>query len=205
VLLHAERHVPTESGPALGSVLVAVRRVLSDLLDIPGAVHACAIDPSGLPVADVGTPDRTAEIEAVLSWMPRTFRSCGSSLDDLVVTTADHYHVLRRFPVASRTLLVHVVLERTRGNLALARHMLAADGFRTRLDAAGRGLTSSGQPKSVWVGGTRRAPARVAAGRPSSAPRPHRGREVADSWLVLASLLAEKADEPQADEQASAA
>ena len=207
MLLHTERRAPLHRTPTLGAALVEVRHALRDLLDIPGVVYACAADPAGPVVADVGTPDRGGETGAMLGWMLRAARDGG--LEDIEVTSAHHYHVLRRFPVASRTLLVHLVLDRSGGNLALARRTLASGEFGARLDTAGRGRAAGGHRKSVWVGGTRPAPPQAAeAGtQPSPARTPARdGRgETSGSWLLLASLLAEQAAEPQAAERSSAA
>jgi hypothetical protein len=189
VLLHSERCMTVEGTPALGAVLVAIRHTLRELLDVPGTVYACAADPAGPVVADAGSPDPKGEAEAVLQSLAPVVLATG--IDDILVTSAVHHHVIRRFPVGSRTLVVHMVLDRSRGNLALARHTLASADFRSRLEAAGCGRAAAARPRTVWVGGTRPVPPRVTAVPPRSPVRDC-GRDDAASWLLLASLLADE-------------
>lgn len=100
---------------------------LQELLRLPGARYSCIADAvSGRVLAEHGKG--VVDPTAVLGWGGTALRDLDGAddLDDLIVTGARTYHLVRRAAAGSGPpLLVYVCLERARSNLALARRALA--------------------------------------------------------------------------------
>ncbi len=100
---------------------------LREIAGIPGARYSCvADDVTGDVLAEHGRPG--VDPAAAVRW------GCGlraalqhsGELEDVMITAEGTYHLLRRVRDGSRTLLVHVSVDRADGNLALARRTLGA-------------------------------------------------------------------------------
>jgi hypothetical protein len=100
---------------------------LQELLRLPGARYSCIADAvSGRVLAEHGKG--VVDPAAVLGWGGAALRDLDGAddLDDLIVTGARAYHLVRRAAAGGGPpLLVYVCLERARSNLALARRALA--------------------------------------------------------------------------------
>ncbi len=108
---------PPEHGVALGA-----------LLAVPGVRYACAADgATGQRLDERGEDAGTAL--AVLEWGRRiasVSHARGRDLDDLMITSATAYHLLRPVPAgAAGTVWVYVRAARDGGNLAATRRVLA--------------------------------------------------------------------------------
>jgi hypothetical protein len=130
-------------GTAIGGNITALRRevpgvdhCLQQAMAIPGAVGASIVDyTTGFPVATTGAaPNSDHEAAAAGTAdvvQAATSRSLFVSavphdlLEDLIITTAGGYHLLR--PVQTdfdSRLVLYVWLDRVRGNLAVARRRM---------------------------------------------------------------------------------
>ena len=107
---------------------------LAKLLEIDGAMCAAIVDAnSGMLLGKAGSGvdlDLAAagNTEVVRAKM-KTMKSLGlnDTIEDILITLGKQYHIIR--PVAAKPgLFIYVVLDKTRGNLALARHHLTSIG-----------------------------------------------------------------------------
>ncbi|MGO2658289.1 hypothetical protein [Mycetocola reblochoni] len=109
--------------------------VLAELLTIDGATGAAIVDAdSGMALGTAGTPPFSLEYAAagnseVVKAKLRTMSSLGinESIEDILITLTGQYHLIRVLGgTGASTLFAYVVLDRSRANLALARHKTAA-------------------------------------------------------------------------------
>ena len=135
----------TETWLATGGTSTAFRRdvpgvedCLQQAMAIPGAVGASIVDyTTGFPVASIGAAPN-ADHEAAAAGTADVIQAANSRalfvsalphdlLEDLIITTAACYHLLRlvRTDFDSR-LVLYVWLDRVRGNLAVARRRMQA-------------------------------------------------------------------------------
>ncbi|MEU0538229.1 hypothetical protein [Nocardia sp. NPDC005978] len=107
---------------------------LKDMMMLDGALGAAVVDyNSGMPLGtlggsknlnlDLAAAGNTEVVRAKL----RTIEQLGLSeeIEDVLITLGSQYHLIR--PTRgrrSRGLFLYLALDRTRGNLALARHRL---------------------------------------------------------------------------------
>lgn len=109
----------------LGTVLAGVRR-------INGMERACIVDPlTGAIMGSVPDPDDAtlpvlaggaADIAGALELVAGRLAVKGG-VEDVIVTLSDHYYLIRPLEEGSgQPLLLLVTLERSKANLALARH-----------------------------------------------------------------------------------
>jgi hypothetical protein len=113
-------------------LLSAADAVLTPVTAIDGFLLACLIDPStGLILAsapgqaDISLPTAAAgavDISYVLSVLAAQL-AAHEELEDFIVTFSNHLHLIRpvKQETAQRVLLL-VILDRRRANLAMARH-----------------------------------------------------------------------------------
>lgn len=107
---------------------------LKEMMEIEGAVGAAVVDySSGMALgtlASTNTLDLTVaaagNTEVVRAKM-RTMDQLGINdvIEDILITLSGQYHIIR--PLSSRKgqgLFLYLALDRSRGNLALARHRL---------------------------------------------------------------------------------
>nr|WP_067650130.1 hypothetical protein [Nocardia harenae] len=105
---------------------------LKDLMMLDGAIAAAVVDHgSGMPLGTAGgSRDFDIDLAAagtteIVRAKMRTIGDLGlnEEIDDILITLRTQFHLLRP---TGNGLFVYVVLDRGRGNLALARHSLAA-------------------------------------------------------------------------------
>ncbi|GAB2932499.1 hypothetical protein [Streptomyces mayteni] len=71
---------------------------------VDGAIGVALVDyESGMSLATLGIDD---------------------TIEDVLITLGDHYHVIRLLPADRGSLFLYLALDRSRANLALARHSL---------------------------------------------------------------------------------
>ncbi|SDT67203.1 hypothetical protein SAMN04489716_5441 [Actinoplanes derwentensis] len=121
---------------ALRSEVPGVDHCLQEAMTIPGAVGASIVDyTTGFPVATTGAaPNEDHEAAAAGTAevvQAATSRSLFVSaiphdlLEDLIITTAGGYHLLRMVQTEfDSRLVLYVWLDRVRGNLAVARRKM---------------------------------------------------------------------------------
>jgi hypothetical protein len=102
---------------------------------IPGAMGASVVDwTTGVALGTAGSAPEdhdaaavgTAEVmAAVTARGPFTSALAEDGLEDLIITTAGGYHLIRRLPTGfDGRLVLYLWLDRERGNLAIARRHL---------------------------------------------------------------------------------
>lgn len=134
----AWQQVPTSEGPGHHNTkkehTVALESNIQQLLAIDGATGAAIIDyNSGMALAQGGTPGFDLSIAAagnsnVVRAKLATMSDIGlqGKIDDILITLDSQYHLVNVLDgTATQGLFVYLVLDRTRANLALARHKLA--------------------------------------------------------------------------------
>ncbi|MET8653605.1 hypothetical protein OG225_08270 [Nocardia sp. NBC_01377] len=107
---------------------------LKDMMMLDGAIGAAVVDyGSGMPLGVLGG-SKSFDLEVasagnteVIRAKMRTIEQLGLSeeIDDVLITLATQYHLIR--PTRSRRakgLFLYLALDRSRGNLAMARHRL---------------------------------------------------------------------------------
>jgi hypothetical protein len=107
---------------------------LKEMMAIDGAIGAVVVDyNSGMALGALGgSKDLDLQVAAagnteVVKAKMRTMESLGlkDGIEDILITLGGQYHVIR--PLAGRSgkgLFLYLALDRTRANLALARHSL---------------------------------------------------------------------------------
>ncbi|KJF23744.1 MULTISPECIES: hypothetical protein [Rhodococcus] len=110
-----------------------IDKVLGELMRIDGATGAAVVDAdSGMVLGMAGNPSFSLEYAGagnseVVRAKLRTMSNLGitDTLEDILITLTTQYHLIRVIETPGMsTLFVYLVLERTRANLALARHKL---------------------------------------------------------------------------------
>ncbi|MGL4175193.1 MAG: hypothetical protein ACRCSN_03870 [Dermatophilaceae bacterium] len=129
-------------GPALGDLLAADQKgtalsldaTIQQLLTIEGATGAAVIDSeSGMALAQGGSPGFDLGIAAagnsnVVRAKTATMAEIGldQKINDILITLDKQYHLINVLDTpVTKGLFIYLVLDRTRANLALARHRLA--------------------------------------------------------------------------------
>jgi hypothetical protein len=115
------------------AIVANIKDSLSRIMQVDGAVGACIVDSnSGMMLgAEGGANTFNLEIAAagnteVVRSKRKTMRSLGlkDSIEDILITLHTQYHLIR--PLATNdALFIYLVLDKSRGNLAMARHQLA--------------------------------------------------------------------------------
>ncbi|MEU4422777.1 hypothetical protein AB0F81_19285 [Actinoplanes sp. NPDC024001] len=124
------------SDEALRSDVPGVDHCLQEAMTIPGAVGASIVDyTTGFPVATTGAAPN-ADHEAAAAGTAEVVQAANSRslfvsaiphdlLEDLIITTAGGYHLLRIVQTEfDSRLVLYVWLDRVRGNLAVARRQM---------------------------------------------------------------------------------
>ncbi|ANY06692.1 hypothetical protein [Pseudonocardia sp. HH130630-07] len=145
--------------------------LLGRALDTPGARYARLTDPaSGSVVAARGTPAPDAGPAAAVTGWAAAEEASGHPLDDAVITTDTAYHLVRTLPGDRAPLLVYLCVDRTHGNLALARRTLVSLRRYPLPPGNTSGSEVSGGPLVPA-----QAPAPAIERTPSAIPLPRRG------------------------------
>lgn len=112
--------------------MATAKEALNVLMQIDGIIGASIVDSnSGMMLASSGGGPLNLELAAagnteVVRAKRKTMRSLGlqDNIDDILITLAKQYHLIR--PLASNdALFIYVALDRSKANLAMARHTLS--------------------------------------------------------------------------------
>lgn len=104
---------------------------LKNLMNVAGAVGCCVVDSSsGMMLASEGGGPVNLELAAagnteVIRAKLRTMKSLdlNDAIEDILITLGKQYHLIR--PMAKNPeIFIYMVIDKERGNLALARHSL---------------------------------------------------------------------------------
>ncbi|MDI6098212.1 hypothetical protein QLQ12_06305 [Actinoplanes sp. NEAU-A12] len=130
------RNVTGDNDEALRSEVPGVDHCLQEAMTIPGAVGASIVDyTTGFPVATTGAAPNE-DHEAAAAGTAEVVQAANSRslfvsavphdlLEDLIITTAGGYHLLRMVQTEfDSRLVLYVWLDRVRGNLAVARRKM---------------------------------------------------------------------------------
>ncbi|HXU30593.1 MAG TPA: hypothetical protein VN851_08470 [Thermoanaerobaculia bacterium] len=115
------------------NAMANIKESLQGLTEIDGFIGACLVDSnSGMMMgAEGGGPSMDLEAAAagnteVVRAKRKTMATLGlkDTIEDILITLGKQYHLIR--PLATRDgLFIYLVLDKSRSNLALARHRLA--------------------------------------------------------------------------------
>ena len=109
-----------------------VKDALKQILELDGAQGACVVDSnSGMMLGAEGGGPVNLEIAAagnteVVRAKRKTMNALGleETIEDILITLGTQYHLIR--PLArNEALFIYLVLDKAKGNLAMARHHLA--------------------------------------------------------------------------------
>jgi hypothetical protein len=116
-----------------GRRVANVKEALNRIMQVDGAVGACIVDSnSGMMLGSEGGGGVVnLEIAAagnteVVRAKRKTMRSLNlkDAIEDILITLHNQYHLIR--PLSSNdALFIYLVLDKNKGNLAMARHQLA--------------------------------------------------------------------------------
>jgi hypothetical protein len=110
-----------------------VKESLPKLLEIEGCLGVCVVDSnSGMTLGSGGGSTVDLEIAAagnteVVRAKRKTMKALNlnDAIEDILITLGKAYHLIR--PLASNdALFIYLVLDKTKSNLAMARHQLRA-------------------------------------------------------------------------------
>lgn len=110
------------------------KETLPKLMEIDGCVGACIVDSnSGMMLGATGGGGGTVNLEVaaagnteVVRAKRKTMKALGlnDSIEDILITLGKQYHLIR--PLTSNDgLFIYVMLEKSKANLAMARHQLS--------------------------------------------------------------------------------
>lgn len=110
-----------------------IKEALNRIMQLDGALGACVVDSnSGMMLgAEGGSGPINLEIAAagnteVVRAKRKTMKALNlkDTIEDILITLHGQYHLIR--PLTSNdALFIYLVLDKTRGNLAMSRHTLA--------------------------------------------------------------------------------
>ena len=107
------------------------KETLARILEVDGSIGGCIVDSdSGMMLASMGGDRFNLEVAAagnteVVRAKRRTMESLNlqGEIEDILITLSTQYHIIR--PIAMNSaLFVYLVIDKTRGNLAMARHTI---------------------------------------------------------------------------------
>src|SRR6187399_3038762 len=110
-----------------------IKEALTKIMQLDGAMGACIVDSnSGMMLGSEGTGPINLEIAAagnteVVRAKRKTMKALNlkDSIEDILITLHGQFHLIR--PLSSNdALFIYLVLDKSRGNLAMSRHTLAA-------------------------------------------------------------------------------
>lgn len=106
---------------------------LNQVMEIKGAIGACLVDTeTGMTLGSEGSGQLDLEVAAasnteVVRAKREAIKALGlnEKIEDILMTLSSQYHLLRTLG-KEESLVMYVVLDREKANLAMARHKLAA-------------------------------------------------------------------------------
>lgn len=109
------------------------KEALPKLMEIDGCLGACIVDSSsGMMLAATGSTAGSVNLEVaaagnteVVRAKRKTMKSLGlnDGIEDILITLGRQYHLIR--PLSSNdSLFIYVALDKSKANLAMARHAL---------------------------------------------------------------------------------
>jgi len=110
-----------------------IKESLAKIMQLDGALGACIVDSnSGMMLGSDGNGPINLEVAAagnteVVRAKRKTMKALNlkDTIEDILITLHGQYHLIR--PLTSNdALFIYLVLDKTRGNLAMSRHQLAA-------------------------------------------------------------------------------
>jgi hypothetical protein len=112
--------------------MATAKESMERLMGIDGAIGCCIVDSnSGMVLAQAGGGPINLEVAAagnteVVRAKLKTMKNLNlrDSIEDILITLERQYHLIRLVK-ASEALFVYLVLDKTKANLAMARHVLA--------------------------------------------------------------------------------
>ncbi len=114
--------------------MASPKEALPKLMEIDGCIGACIVDSnSGMMLAAAGgSTGMNLEVAAagnteVVRAKRKTMKALNlnDTIDDILITLGKQYHLIR--PLGSNdALFIYIALEKSRANLAMARHSLAS-------------------------------------------------------------------------------
>jgi len=110
-----------------------VKETLSRVMQLDGAVAAAVVDSnSGMMLGAEGGGPINLEVAAagnteVVRAKRKTMKALAlrDSIEDILITLHGQYHLIRPL-TTNDALFIYLVLDKARGNLAMARHQLAS-------------------------------------------------------------------------------
>jgi hypothetical protein len=111
--------------------MATAKEILPKLMEIDGCVGACIVDStSGMSLGAIGGAGIDLETAAagnteVVRAKRKTMRALNlnDTIDDMLITLGKAYHLIR--PLQSNdSLFIYLVLDKSKANLAMARHQL---------------------------------------------------------------------------------
>ena len=120
--------------PERSAHIMSIESKLGECMDIDGAIAVALVDgSSGMAIATGGTP-RNLDLNIaaagtcnVLKSEQSTMKELGyeDEIEDILITLSSQYHLIRPLTDASgKGLFVYLVLDKAKGNLAMARFKL---------------------------------------------------------------------------------
>ena len=113
--------------------MVNVKDGLAQLMDTEGCLGCCIVDSnSGMMLGASGGGNISLEVAAagnteVVRAKRKTMKSLNLNehIEDILITLGKQYHLIRPLSV-NDALFIYLVLDKSRSNLAMARHQLTA-------------------------------------------------------------------------------
>jgi Domain of unknown function (DUF4388) len=124
---------PKPHNTLLGETMNNVNEILNQCMQIDGAVGVALADySSGMALGMLGGGGLNLEVAAagntdVVRSKLRVMKELGlkDEIDDILITLGKQYHLIRLLPKAGN-LFVYIALDRSKANLAMARHKLSS-------------------------------------------------------------------------------
>jgi hypothetical protein len=123
-----------EAKSARSNTVANIKDSLAKIMNLDGALGSCVVDSnSGMMLgSDGGAGPINLEVAAagnteVVRAKRKTMKALNlkDTIEDILITLHGQYHLIRPL-VSNDALFIYLVLDKTRGNLAMARHQLAA-------------------------------------------------------------------------------
>ncbi|MCB1056848.1 MAG: roadblock/LC7 domain-containing protein [Acidobacteria bacterium] len=114
--------------------MATIKEGLDALMDLDGIIACCAVDSeSGMMLAAAGDTSKVnletaaAGNTEVVRSKRKTIKALGlnEDIEDILITLGKQFHIIRPL-TTNQALFIYVVLDKSRGNLAMARLKLAA-------------------------------------------------------------------------------